>query len=453
MEVSREWTALTLLGSAAAGGPPPGLERFARSSSTCGSIDGFSLDGGRHLSAKQPTSVGGGGSGISRDSVEAARHMPPPPPPPATAAVAAVLAPSLHAAVSRTLRLRTALLLHGPAGGGKRAAAAAAAAALGAAFVSISCHELVAEGGEKRLATAIGAAFEAAAAHAPAVLYMRRFGALAAAAGAAAGGSGGGGSGAGGEMAGGGGGATSSVAQALHRAISAHTATATFAATSLHDVDITASSTTQRGSGGGGGGGGGDGGRRGSTRGDDEDETEAERAIQLRRRGGGGGGGSANATRVATTATTANTGTGIGGGGSGGGGGGGVVVLVVGVEDLPSLPESIRQCFTHEVKVSPPSEPERLATLHACLGSGRSPEECGHGVEDTGKGNVGFTATDLAAAASATSVGHSEPIDACRLHPAWSFICSLSTEPNILTQTLIGCVMMGSSRVCSRNGL
>jgi hypothetical protein len=96
-----------------------------------------------------------------------------------------VLAPPLHAAVSRSLRLRTALLLHGPAAAGKRAAAAVgahslpgvrwvsctilalircfdckinvsvkcqsyaaeAAASLGAAFVSVSCHELVAEVG------------------------------------------------------------------------------------------------------------------------------------------------------------------------------------------------------------------------------------------------------------------------------------------------------------------
>ena len=47
---------------------------------------------------------------------------------------------------AKAMQLRTALLLHGPAGVGKRSAAAAAAAALGAHFVSFSSHELLTEG-------------------------------------------------------------------------------------------------------------------------------------------------------------------------------------------------------------------------------------------------------------------------------------------------------------------
>jgi hypothetical protein len=59
--------------------------------------------------------------------------------------------------------------------------------------------------------------------------------------------------------------------------------------------------------------------------------------------------------------------------------GGGVVVLVAGVEDLPRLPESLRQCFTHEIKLSPPSDHERLATLRSCLGSGDDGDQDGGG--------------------------------------------------------------------------
>ena len=44
------------------------------------------------------------------------------------------------------------------------------------------------------------------------------------------------------------------------------------------------------------------------------------------------------------------------------------MLLVVGVEELHDIPEPLRQLFTHELKVSPPSETHRIETLRACLG-------------------------------------------------------------------------------------
>ena len=75
------------------------------------------------------------GAATTTTARAAARASPPPAAAAAaTAAVTAVLAPPLHAVVSRSLRLRTALLLHGPSGVGKRSAVEEAAASLGAAF-------------------------------------------------------------------------------------------------------------------------------------------------------------------------------------------------------------------------------------------------------------------------------------------------------------------------------
>ena len=53
----------------------------------------------------------------------------------------------------------------------------------------------------------------------------------------------------------------------------------------------------------------------------------------------------------------------------------GLVVLVAGVEDLESVPEPLRRCFTHEVEATPPTEAERLAILRECLGPGREPSD------------------------------------------------------------------------------
>ena len=393
LQVSREWTACTLLGPAAAGGPPPGLERFV-------------LRG----------DVRGGSS-------------PAPLAPPATAAVTAALAPPLHPAASASLRLRTAVLLHGPAGAGKRAAAAAAAATLGATFVSVSCHELIAEAGETKLAGVIGSSFGAAAMHAPAVLYLRRFGALAGAA-AAAGGAGGAG-GSAGEIARGGSGATSAVSQALNRAISSHTAWAAESATATQTCC------------GGRGANRGDGGMM-RDRGDDEDEVEAERSLLLQRKSGGsaaGGGGASG-----------KTGEGRGGKSSGDEG---AVVLVAGVEDLSSLPESLRQCFTHEIKVSPPSEPERLATLRVCLGPGSTHEANtqGNSAED-GAGD-GFSPDDLAAAAAATSGALSRDVRALAAHASAAAAAaapSHTTAPRVTAKHISAAVKWSEKRTASAIG-
>lgn len=72
------------------------------------------------------------------------------------------------------------MLVTGPAGSGKRLCAAAVAQALGVHVVQYSCHELVAASGrsDAKLAAAVTAAFETASEYAPAVLILRRFGAL-----------------------------------------------------------------------------------------------------------------------------------------------------------------------------------------------------------------------------------------------------------------------------------
>jgi hypothetical protein len=169
-------------------------------------------------------------------------------------------------------------------------------------------------------------------------------------------------------------GVVAALAQAVHRAISAHTAAAASAGAGGDRDGGDDAGGSGRGGGGVGGGRAGDGGegggpggggdRRGPTRGDDEDDAETARA---RRNGGPGTNntGSANGN----VAASARGGDANGGGGSGGSGGG-IVVLVAGIEDLADLPAPLRQCFTHEIKVSPPGEPERLAILRASLGPG-----------------------------------------------------------------------------------
>ena len=286
--VGSEWSRCTLLSSAAAGAAPPFAAAFA----------GADVEDGLD------------------DAVSGC---------PLTRQIRDVLAPAMHPQLSAKFRLKTAALVSGAAGVGKRSAVKTAAASLGAAFVCVSCHELVAEGGDRRLASAVAAAFDAAAAHGPAVLYLRRFGALASAVGVHSSGGGGGG----GEVAGVGGAATSAVAQALRRALVAYSACGEGAASRVESL------------------------ARGN---DDEDEN------------GGNVGQKAPNERV--------------------------VILVAGCEDISAVPESLRQCFTHEIEAKPPTEADRLGTLRACLG--------GH-VTNGGAGGGLITEGDLKDAAAATS--------------------------------------------------
>ena len=81
-----------------------------------------------------------------------------------------------------------------------------------------------------------------------------------------------------------------------------------------------------------------------------------------------------------------------------------IVVLVAGVEDVSVVPESLRQCFTHEIEAKPPTEAERLATLRACLrvpDRPTLPADAPDGSESFDA--AGFTDADLVAAAAATS--------------------------------------------------
>ena len=79
-----------------------------------------------------------------------------------------------------------------------------------------------------------------------------------------------------------------------------------------------------------------------------------------------------------------------------------IVVLVAGVEDVSAVPESLRQCFTHEVEAKPPTEAERLATLRACLAPKR-PTNKPDKTSDKSSSAADVTDEDLAAAAAATS--------------------------------------------------
>ena len=332
-EVSGESSRIVLLSSAAAGSTPPLAVRFAGADPD---DDDASAASSSSLASHAPRGL--------------------------TRRVRDVLAPATHVRLARKYKLKTAALVKGPSGAGKRSAAAAAAASLGAAFVCVSCHELIAEGGERRLAGAVAAAFDAAAAHAPAVLYLRRFGAIAAAAGLHSSGGGGGGGG-GGEVAGVGGAATSAVAVAVRRAIAAYSAC-------------------------------GEGSRRGGSggwkpRGDDDDDDDE----------GEGRKGRANDA---------------------------IVVLVAGVEDVSVVPESLRQCFTHEIEAKPPTEAERLATLRACLrvpDRPTLPADAPDGSESSDNA-AGFTDADLVAAAAATSGAMARDVRALAAHAA-----ALASDP------------------------
>ena len=101
------------------------------------------------------------------------------------AALVAALAPAAHPATARAFRLTSvAAALTGPRGV-ERSVARAAAEALQLACVEVNCHELLADAGgggaHERTAVALEAAFDAASAVGPALLYLRRFDALCAA--------------------------------------------------------------------------------------------------------------------------------------------------------------------------------------------------------------------------------------------------------------------------------
>ena len=144
----REWTTCAMLPAVAAGAWAPGLEPFALACAA-----GGSPRGANPRRRRRPL-----GKNRRRKNTNAnASPSPRPRPPPSSLgfdvsgrnarSVLAALAPPFHAETSRLANLRTAVLLHGPAGAGKRAAAASAASALGASFARWSCHELVATSG------------------------------------------------------------------------------------------------------------------------------------------------------------------------------------------------------------------------------------------------------------------------------------------------------------------
>ncbi|KAG0585679.1 hypothetical protein KC19_2G029300 [Ceratodon purpureus] len=96
--------------------------------------------------------------------------------PPEVQKLTSLLAPCIHPQASR-LSLRTAVLVHGPTGIGKRTVVKMAAEELGLHVVEINCFDLLGAT-EHKTATAIADAFETARRYAPAVLLLRRFGAL-----------------------------------------------------------------------------------------------------------------------------------------------------------------------------------------------------------------------------------------------------------------------------------
>ena len=291
-EASAEWTSCAMVGAIAAGGPSPGLERFALCDDS---------------NSRNPGAVPKGARDDNEDEEDDELRLSP-----LAASLVAALAPPLHVAAARALRLRTAILVHGSAGMGKRGAVAAAASALGAAFVPVSCHELVAEGANDD-SPPPSTPRSKPPPRTPVVLYLRRFGALAGAASASGGGGGGGGPG---EISGGA--AAAGVAQSIRKGIAASSADSSSATSDDHD--------------------------------DEEDRAELERHVRHRAEGEPSREGTGPDAR-------------------------GLVVLVAGVEDLESVPEPLRRCFTHEVEATPPTEAERLAILRECLGPGREPSD------------------------------------------------------------------------------
>eukprot|EP00249_Psilotum_nudum_P020917 c27900_g1_i1 orf=315-3470(+) len=90
--------------------------------------------------------------------------------------LARLLGPFLHH-WAPSLKLRTAVLMHGPAGCGKRTVVRQVANELGMHVVEYNCHELVGAS-EEKTSIALKQTFEVARRYAPSVLLLRRFGAL-----------------------------------------------------------------------------------------------------------------------------------------------------------------------------------------------------------------------------------------------------------------------------------
>ncbi|XP_024401035.1 peroxisomal ATPase PEX6 isoform X2 [Physcomitrium patens] len=140
--VNRHKTALVLGGAEPSELPPPVL--------------GFS----KWMSSRQPVC-------LSSPEISA---------PPEVQKLKSLFAPCIHPQASR-LSLRTAVILHGPTGIGKRTIVKMAAEELGLHVVDVNCFDLLGAT-ENKTATAIADAFETARRYAPAVLLLRRFGAL-----------------------------------------------------------------------------------------------------------------------------------------------------------------------------------------------------------------------------------------------------------------------------------
>ncbi|GBG82844.1 hypothetical protein CBR_g36373 [Chara braunii] len=97
--------------------------------------------------------------------------------PPAVREIATLMAPLLHP-LTAPLGMRTAILLHGPAGVGKRTSTRAAAKRLGVHLVEVNCYSLL-RSSDAKMASEVTRAFKTAAQYSPCMLLLRRFGALA----------------------------------------------------------------------------------------------------------------------------------------------------------------------------------------------------------------------------------------------------------------------------------
>ena len=266
----------------------------------------------------------------------------------------AALAPAAHPATARAFRLiSVAAALTGPRGVGKRSVARAAAEALQLACVEVNCHELLADAGgggaHERTAVALEAAFDAASAVGPALLYLRRFDALCAAPA--------------GDGPGSGGAPGSRLARALRKCVAGY---------------AYANVAEKR-----------EGGKRreaddhvigrGFARGDDDDDDDDGDGDD----DGGGGGGASSSTASRSFSDPFPR--------------AGPVLLVAGVDAAASLPEAVRARFTHDVRVRAPGEQWRVEALREALLPGSA-----------SGGGTGATAREetralLEAAAAATS--------------------------------------------------
>ncbi|CAK9204806.1 unnamed protein product [Sphagnum troendelagicum] len=99
------------------------------------------------------------------------------PQPAAVYQVASLLAPCVHPGTP-SLRLQTAVLIHGPSGCGKRTVVQRAAEELGLHVVEYNCYDFLGAS-DGKTAAAVSNAFKTARKYSPAVLLLRRFGGLA----------------------------------------------------------------------------------------------------------------------------------------------------------------------------------------------------------------------------------------------------------------------------------